>query len=680
MKRDALYREVTEQHGPAIGRISAAYEADLARRLELLQDLHASVWRSLEVFDGRCALRTWVFRVVLNVATAHLTRRARARLAEPEAGLARFLHGLEPLERQLMVLYLEGLDARAIAEIAGLSSTHVASRLLKLEESFPARVPVTRAVALWNSRREGPIAFTSEELGAGRVAPASDPVWMDCAGFLEGLLIRLQQREAMQLLWVPVAFCAMALALPWDAPTVLLRVIALVIAGVQVWRRRETWGALRSLREMADPRGKRRFMSGGVALGVCAITAMVSTDYWAYGQAHAREAREEAHLHRQERALAACRKEAPVPVASAACDEVLREQPDNREVIAVLPRLRVRRVCEEELRTADVLAEEGHPEQALLQLEALGAGCPESVMQAAARAAIPLLESAMTSARSECLEVEEGARAAASPEALPRCAVYLRYACQRPPLAGGARDGRSVDPLGYLKLAAENRPWWRCPDSPLLRAIAQEYALTAGDWRWLDRYAPSLQSPMRSFGSGDLQQAKSALYRLPFEGEVGLVAKALVADVEAAETALVAGRQLVDFRNLEAAEPSYLRVLAIEARLVNRSAEETSRNPTELRKEVLTELATGWFERGRSLVAVRDFRGACRAWKRGSSFDPTNVDVRRAVTEICTPRAEGTLHQAASCDELSAVLELAVEGDGVRERVDRLIDERGCAP
>jgi DNA-directed RNA polymerase specialized sigma24 family protein len=51
------------------------YEADPGRRQDLLQDIHIALWRSFAVFDERCSLRTWVYRV------AHITWRRWIRWA-----------------------------------------------------------------------------------------------------------------------------------------------------------------------------------------------------------------------------------------------------------------------------------------------------------------------------------------------------------------------------------------------------------------------------------------------------------------------------------------------------------------------------------------------------------------------------------------------------------------------
>jgi RNA polymerase sigma-70 factor, ECF subfamily len=86
-EQDALYEQAVAEHGIMIRRLGRGYEADPERRRDLLQDIHVELWRSLELFDGRCALRTWVYRIAHNIAAPHIVRQRRiaAPLVELEA-------------------------------------------------------------------------------------------------------------------------------------------------------------------------------------------------------------------------------------------------------------------------------------------------------------------------------------------------------------------------------------------------------------------------------------------------------------------------------------------------------------------------------------------------------------------------------------------------------------------
>jgi RNA polymerase sigma-70 factor, ECF subfamily len=155
--REDLYEEAVRTHGPALDRLARAYEADPEARRDLLQEIHLGLWRSLESFGARCSLRTWIYRVAHNVASSHVDagRRAKARqlvsvedvdLADDSVDAATFadrrmalgrlmelIREFKPLDRQLILLFLEGVDANGIAEVTGLSPGNVATKIHRIK-------------------------------------------------------------------------------------------------------------------------------------------------------------------------------------------------------------------------------------------------------------------------------------------------------------------------------------------------------------------------------------------------------------------------------------------------------------------------------------------------------------------------------------------------------------------
>ena len=77
--QDERYAIAAAEFGGAMERLARAYEADADPRRDLIQDIHVALWHSLAGFDGRCSLRTWVYRVAHNTAASHVQRRRRWR-------------------------------------------------------------------------------------------------------------------------------------------------------------------------------------------------------------------------------------------------------------------------------------------------------------------------------------------------------------------------------------------------------------------------------------------------------------------------------------------------------------------------------------------------------------------------------------------------------------------------
>ena len=148
------------EFGRALDRLAAGYETDPEKRRDLRQEIHFQLWRSLEGFDGRCSLKTWTFRVANNVSASYVVREKRINarfvgleeITTPDEGegpdldlqrsrarLSRLILKLKPLDRQIMISYLEGFDLASIAEITGLSAANVAMKIHRIKTILARR-------------------------------------------------------------------------------------------------------------------------------------------------------------------------------------------------------------------------------------------------------------------------------------------------------------------------------------------------------------------------------------------------------------------------------------------------------------------------------------------------------------------------------------------------------------
>ena len=158
-EREDLYRKAGEEFAPAIARLALSYEYDADRARDLEQEIHCALWQSLARFDGRCSLKTWVYRVAHNTATDHVRRAARRprkvaldtvdlpandggeAKAEQIHALAKvrsLIADLPPLDAQVILLWLEGEDAASIAEITGSSAAAITTRTHRIRERLVA--------------------------------------------------------------------------------------------------------------------------------------------------------------------------------------------------------------------------------------------------------------------------------------------------------------------------------------------------------------------------------------------------------------------------------------------------------------------------------------------------------------------------------------------------------------
>lgn len=153
--RAAFARLLQDHHG-IVAAVAASYCRDPDDRAELAQEIAAQLWRAWPKYDPGKAFSTWMYRIALNVAISAV-RSATVRhrhavplddtlhdLADPAPrdpqaeqqvrALHRFIHAQAPLDRALLLLYLDERSHRDIAEILGLSGTNVATKISRLRQ------------------------------------------------------------------------------------------------------------------------------------------------------------------------------------------------------------------------------------------------------------------------------------------------------------------------------------------------------------------------------------------------------------------------------------------------------------------------------------------------------------------------------------------------------------------
>jgi len=157
----ADFVELIDRHRGILFKIAGAYCANPADREDLIAESIVALWRSWERFDGRAAFSTWMYRVALNVAISYHRRESRRERHWMPAGQAlleavaapsdppadetlAYLHDLigelEPLDRALMLLYLDELSHAEIAATLGISTSNVATKIGRIKERFRRKV------------------------------------------------------------------------------------------------------------------------------------------------------------------------------------------------------------------------------------------------------------------------------------------------------------------------------------------------------------------------------------------------------------------------------------------------------------------------------------------------------------------------------------------------------------
>lgn len=137
--------QILRDYGPLFSRLAGSYESNLALRQELTQEIALHVWQALNQFRGDSQLKTYVLKIAHNRCVQHVlaeSKRPKAETisddvhfatkqhlaAEQQVLLDALLTEVRKLplkQRQLMTLHLEGMQYNEIAEICGMTVSHV---------------------------------------------------------------------------------------------------------------------------------------------------------------------------------------------------------------------------------------------------------------------------------------------------------------------------------------------------------------------------------------------------------------------------------------------------------------------------------------------------------------------------------------------------------------------------
>jgi RNA polymerase sigma factor (sigma-70 family) len=149
------FQTLIEQHKKILYKVCRSYCRNPDDREDLVQEIVARLWQSSRGFDERVRFSTWMYRVALNVAisfwrrertrTRHLIHGderlmavAEERESEPDEIrlLYQFIGNLDPFNRGLILLYLDGHSYAEIAAVLGITETNTATKISRLKKAM----------------------------------------------------------------------------------------------------------------------------------------------------------------------------------------------------------------------------------------------------------------------------------------------------------------------------------------------------------------------------------------------------------------------------------------------------------------------------------------------------------------------------------------------------------------
>ena len=134
-------------------KVVRAYAFTPPDRDDLFQEIALQMWKSVPNFKGDAAVATWIYRVALYTAIAWRRQEKKHREGkEPLSGIEYtlmempptkdrrldWLYGqiakLDKIDRSMMLLVLDGFSYKDMAQIIGLSESHVGVKINRIKK------------------------------------------------------------------------------------------------------------------------------------------------------------------------------------------------------------------------------------------------------------------------------------------------------------------------------------------------------------------------------------------------------------------------------------------------------------------------------------------------------------------------------------------------------------------
>lgn len=145
--KEQEFREILEQHQRLLYKVAGMYTSTPQDREDLVQEIMIQVWMSMERYDSKFARSTWLYRIALNVSISWARKKSvQQYISESEfpehvpeeavpqlEALQQAIRELAPMDRAIILLYLDELPQAEIAQILGMSISNVSTRVHRIK-------------------------------------------------------------------------------------------------------------------------------------------------------------------------------------------------------------------------------------------------------------------------------------------------------------------------------------------------------------------------------------------------------------------------------------------------------------------------------------------------------------------------------------------------------------------
>ena len=143
---------MVKEHKNTIYTVCFMFSKDSDEVNDLFQEVLINLWQGFASFEGKSKIDTWIWRVSFNTCISQERKKKRTSAIPLSMEIDLFndkdddtkqvkmlyerIHRLQPFDRAIVLLWLEGMPYDEIAAIVGITPKNVSVRLYRIKEEL----------------------------------------------------------------------------------------------------------------------------------------------------------------------------------------------------------------------------------------------------------------------------------------------------------------------------------------------------------------------------------------------------------------------------------------------------------------------------------------------------------------------------------------------------------------
>ncbi len=149
------FSDYLEKYKRIIIKVAGAYSNSSENRKDLVQDIALQMWRAFPKYNRDLPFSTWTYRIALNVSISHLrkekTRKGVQQSIHEQPELLHYensvsnekldqlytcIEELNPIDKGIVVMVLDGCKHREISSVMGLMESNISTRIQRIKSKL----------------------------------------------------------------------------------------------------------------------------------------------------------------------------------------------------------------------------------------------------------------------------------------------------------------------------------------------------------------------------------------------------------------------------------------------------------------------------------------------------------------------------------------------------------------